>query len=53
MAMGSGGAKIWGAAALPMERDGKAAWGRAVAQFVGHCVRCALCFVLCCGCEQV
>jgi hypothetical protein len=45
--------RFGGAAALPMEREGKAAGGRAVAHFVGCCVRCVLCFVLCCGCEQV
>jgi hypothetical protein len=45
--------RFGGAAALPMEREGKAAGGRAAADFVGCCLRCVLYFVLCCGCEQV
>ncbi len=45
--------RFGGAAALPMEREGEAPGGRAAAHFVGFCVRCVLCFVLCCGCEQV
>ncbi len=38
--------RFGGAAALPMEREGEAAGGRAAAYFVGCCVRCVL--YLCC-----
>jgi hypothetical protein len=41
------------AAALAMEIEGKITGGRVAAHFFGCCVRCALCFVLCCGSEQV
>ncbi len=50
---GAAAPRFGGAATLPMEREGNAAGGRAAAQFVGCCVRCVLCFVLCCGREQV
>ncbi len=51
---GDAAPRFGGTAALSVEREGKAAGGRVAAHFVGCCVRrCVLCFVLCCGCEQV